>query len=152
MQFKEDAGELSPEDVEELVKRSTSDAEDYDLEKQGVTMTILEMQVSTTSGTISTTRNNQGSVIARLNTRPCDGGPSEDARPEPTDQGKWVLLCLPGQKSHEVHNTCVKAAQCNQDIYERLHKCYYSQICRWLRWLALHKLDTVSFVRVSLAS
>lgn len=150
MHFREDVVELWPGYADELVKDCTLDADDYDVEKQETTLESVGTQSSSSTGSTSAT-----SVSERPSLQSDEAMTevkSSDKRKETQDdweQGKWVLLCLPGRRFYEVNNVCVKAARCNKEMYAQLYKCYHRKSRPWIRWLSLCKLDSVSFIRVS---
>ncbi|KAL9113553.1 MAG: hypothetical protein Q9227_002291 [Pyrenula ochraceoflavens] len=146
--FQEDIVESYPGHGDALVEQCTLDADDCDIEKQGASTEIAGTQSSSsiypTSGVSSPRQSATSANQPRLEVT---ASGKKRASQETSEQGRWVLLCLPGRRYYEVHNTCVKKARCNRDMYAQLHKRYHLKFRRWILWLTLRKLESVSFVR-----
>ena len=132
------------------MKECTFDADELDIEKQETTLesagTQSSSSICSTSATSAPTRSSIQSEDARVEVKSSDE--KKDCKDD-WEQGRWLLLCLPERGSYKVNHICVKATRCNKEMYAQLYKCYHSRFRPWIRWLALRKLDSVSFIRVS---
>ena len=147
--FREDVVEHYPGFAEEIIQQHARDADEYDIEKQDLSTERAATQdssLSEPSFSLSSSKNVETCPSNLKLDEKCD---EKKANEEASDQGRWVLLCLPGNASYEVHHTCVKTARCNQAMYKQLHARYHSAFRRGIRWLTMHKLEFVDFVRVS---
>ena len=136
--------------ADELVKECTFDADELDIEKQETTLESAGTQSSSSvcppSATSAPKRSSTQSEEARVEVKSSD---EKKYCQDEWEQGRWLLLCLPGRGSYKVNHICVKATRCNKEMYAQLYKCYHSKYLPWIRWLTLRKLDSVSFIRVS---
>ncbi len=133
------------------MEECTFDADEYDIEKQETGLDSAGTQSSSSScSTSATSASKQLSIQSKQATIGIKSSDEKKDHQDEWEQGRWVLLCLPERGSYEVNNVCVKAARCNTEMYAQLHKRYYSKSRSWIRWLTLHKLESVSFIRVSI--
>ncbi|KAL9607219.1 MAG: hypothetical protein Q9167_007845, partial [Letrouitia subvulpina] len=146
--FQEDVVEPYSGYADELVRQCVLDANESDVEKQEGAAELDGMQDSSSVYPIPTISSasqptlgpNQPTLEVTLNGE-------KRVKQELSEQARWILLCLPGREYYKVHHTYVKNARCNKEMYARLHKRYYSNFRSWIRWLTLHKLESVGFIR-----
>ena len=132
------------------MKQCTCDTDSFDIEKQeSMEVSNGTQSSSSLSSASATSMTQKSSVDAKRATQNFDSKCEQANDQRYCEQRRWVLLCLPGQKCHELKHACMKAARCNKDMYAQLHRCYCSEFRPWIRWLTLQRLDSVSFVRVS---
>ena len=132
-----------------MLSHSTRDPEDVDVEKQENSQ---ESAATSPAFTMQSSLGVPEPLESSCSTRKLVdlSNPTKESDQQDLGQGRWILLCLPRPSCYKVHHTCVKTARCNQEMYSQLHRQYTNNFRRWVRWMTMQKLESVSFIRVSL--
>ncbi|KAI9676333.1 MAG: hypothetical protein M1817_000490 [Caeruleum heppii] len=146
--FREDVIEQCPGDAADLVRASTMNDGTPDLEKQEPLPREADASHSATPNSSNLTSSKKRSSSSK-SSEPSPATVPGCSDPEfgADERGKWVLLCLPGRASDEVRHANMKNVMCNRSMYTELNQCYLSGVRWWIRWLTLHKLGSIDFVR-----